>query len=131
MGEQVEGKLHHKREDCGVSIGLIPRIQTYFQDEQPYRFTKAIHNYAATNLIPRHLGPEYVIHGAKLYSPWDPARTEITLVISEWFFDRSLNLIKNLDNKVGVTGRAISRCSCRFGDVIAATVSLIHLRAFF
>jgi len=68
-------------------------------DEEPYRFTKAIHNYAATNLIPRHLGPEYVIHGAKLYSPWDPARTEITLVIMEWFFDRSLNLIKNLDHK--------------------------------
>ena len=72
---------------------------TGWKDEEPYRFTKAIHNYAATNLIPRHLGPEYVIHGAKLYSPWDPARTEITLVISEWFFDRSLNLIKILDNK--------------------------------
>jgi len=70
-----------------------------WKDEEPYRFTKAIHNYAATNLIPRHLGPEYVIHGAKLYSPWDPSRTEVTLVISEWFFDRSLNLIKNLDNK--------------------------------
>jgi len=70
-----------------------------WQDEDPYRFTKAIHNYAATNLIPRHLGPEYIIHGAKLYSPWDPSRTEITLVISEWFFDRSLNLIKSLDSK--------------------------------
>lgn len=74
-------------------------ISTGWKDEEPYKFTKAIHNYAATNLIPRHLGPEYVIHGAKLYSPWDPARTEVTLVISEWFFDRSLNLIKNLDNK--------------------------------
>ncbi len=70
-----------------------------WQDEEPYRFTKAIHNYAATNLIPRHLGPEYIIHGAKLYSPWDPSRIEITLVISEWFFDRSLNLIKSLDSK--------------------------------
>eukprot|EP00986_Skeletonema_menzelii_P002113 scaffold583_cov154-Skeletonema_menzelii.AAC.6 len=77
----------------------LHRHTTGWKDEEPYRFTKAIHNYAATNLIPRHLGPEYVIHGAKLYSPWDPARTEITLVISEWFFDRSLNLIKNLDNK--------------------------------
>ena len=55
-----------------VSIG--------WKEEEPYKFTKAIHNYAATNLIPRHLGPEYVIHGAKLYSPWDPARTDITLV---------------------------------------------------
>jgi len=70
-----------------------------WKDEVPYRFTKAIHNYAATNLIPRHLGPEYVIHGAKLYSPWDPARTKVTLVIMEWFFDRSLNLIQKLDSK--------------------------------
>ncbi|KAK1746265.1 leishmanolysin-like peptidase (family M8) [Skeletonema marinoi] len=78
---------------------MFTRWANTWKDEEPYKFTKAIHNYAATNLIPRHLGPEYVIHGAKLYSPWDPARHEITLVISEWFFDRSLNLIKNLDNK--------------------------------
>eukprot|EP00804_Cyclotella_cryptica_P028506 CCRYP_014798-RB/>CCRYP_014798-RB protein AED:0.04 eAED:0.04 QI:2126/1/1/1/0.85/0.62/8/1277/1088 len=69
------------------------------QDETPYKFTKAIHNYAATNLIPRHLGPEYIIHGAKLYSPWDPSRIKITLVVSEWFFDRSLSLIKSLDSR--------------------------------
>jgi hypothetical protein len=61
-----------------------------WEKTNPYKFTKAIHNYAATNLIPRHLGPEYVIHGAKLYSPWDPTKTEVTLVISEWFFDRSV-----------------------------------------
>ncbi|KAL3766901.1 hypothetical protein ACHAW5_000919 [Stephanodiscus triporus] len=70
-----------------------------WEKTNPYKFTKAIHNYAATNLIPRHLGPEYVIHGAKLYSPWDPTKTEVTLVISEWFFDRSIHLIKNLDEK--------------------------------
>ena len=70
-----------------------------WEAEEPYKFTKAIHNYAATNLIPRHLGPEYVIHGAKLYSPWDPSKIEVTLVVSEWFFDRSLNLIKSLDTK--------------------------------
>eukprot|EP00986_Skeletonema_menzelii_P007331 scaffold2854_cov140-Skeletonema_menzelii.AAC.7 len=78
---------------------MFTRWAKTWKDEEPYKFTAAIHNYAATNLIPRHLGPEYVIHGAKLYSPWDPARTEITLVVSEWFFDRSLNLIKNLDSK--------------------------------
>ena len=61
-----------------------------WEKTNPYKFTKAIHNYAATNLIPRHLGPEYVIHGAKLYSPWDPTKTEVTLVISEWFFDLSV-----------------------------------------
>ena len=70
-----------------------------WKDKEPYKFTKAIRNYAATNLIPRHIGPEYVIHGAKLYSPWDPTRTEITLVIMEWFFDRSLNLLKKIDSK--------------------------------
>ena len=58
-----------------------------------------IHNYAATNLIPRHLGPEYIIHGAKLYSLWNPNKTDVTLVVSELFFDRSQHLVKNLDEK--------------------------------
>lgn len=65
----------------------------------PFKQTQVIHNYAATNLIPRHLGPEYIIHGAKLYSPWDPSRTEITLVVSEWYFDRSRNLLDTLDER--------------------------------
>ena len=68
-------------------------------DETPFKYTPVIHNYAATNLIPRHLGPEYIIHGAKLYSPWNPTKVDVTLVVSEWFFDRSLHLIKNLDEK--------------------------------
>eukprot|EP00957_Ditylum_brightwellii_P153786 11705521-Ditylum_brightwellii.AAC.1 len=70
-----------------------------FQHEDPFRYTKVIHNYAATNLIPRHLGPEYIIHGAKLYSPWDPTRINVTLVVSEWFSDRSTHLLKTLDQK--------------------------------
>ena len=70
-----------------------------WEKTNPYKYTSAIHNYAATNLIPRHLGPEYVIHGAKLYSPWDPTKTEVTLVISEWFQDRSKHLIQSLDEK--------------------------------
>lgn len=67
--------------------------------EHPFKETPVIHNYAATNLIPRHLGPEYIIHGAKLYAPWNPTKTEITLVVSEWFFDRSRHLLQNLDQK--------------------------------
>jgi len=59
---------------------MFTKWANQWKDENPYKFTKAIHNYASTNLIPRHLGPEYVIHGAKLYSPWDPARTRVTLV---------------------------------------------------
>ena len=70
-----------------------------WEREDPFKYTPVIHNYAATNLIPRHLGPEYIIHGAKLYSPWNPTKTDVTLVVSEWFFDRSLHLIKNLDEK--------------------------------
>ncbi len=70
-----------------------------FKDQHPFKETPVIHNYAATNLIPRHLGPEYIIHGAKLYAPWDPVRTKITLVVSEWFFDRSTHLLMHLDEK--------------------------------
>ncbi|KAL7536273.1 hypothetical protein ACHAXR_010253 [Thalassiosira sp. AJA248-18] len=93
--------LNEEGENITLSnnLPMFSKWANRWNDEEPYKFTKAIHNYAATNLIPRHLGPEYVIHGAKLYSPWDPARTQVTLVISEWFFDRSLNLIKDLDNK--------------------------------
>lgn len=40
-------------------------------------------NYAATNLLPRHIGEEHVIHGAKLYAPWDPMMIAVTLVVSE------------------------------------------------
>jgi hypothetical protein len=91
--------LNEEGENITLSdnLAMFSKWANRWKDEEPYKFTKAIHNYAATNLIPRHLGPEYVIHGAKLYSPWDPTRTEITLVVSEWFFDRSLSLIKNLD----------------------------------
>ena len=93
--------LNEESENITLSdnIRMFTKWANMWKDENPYKFTKAIHNYASTNLIPRHLGPEYVIHGAKLYSPWDPARTKITLVISEWFFDRSLILIKKLDSQ--------------------------------
>ena len=35
--------------------------------------------------------------GAKLYSPWEPSIVEVTLVVSEWFKDRSRNLLEALD----------------------------------
>ena len=81
------------------NLAMFKKWADIWEKEDPFKFTPVIHNYAATNLIPRHLGPEYIIHGAKLYSPWNPVRTDVTLVVSEWFFDRSLHLIKNLDEK--------------------------------
>jgi len=89
----------------GENITLSDNLEMFkkwadiWEREDPFKYTPVIHNYAATNLIPRHLGPEYIIHGAKLYSPWDPTKTDVTLVVSEWFFDRSLHLIQNLDEK--------------------------------
>mmetsp|Transcript_30290 Transcript_30290/g.65409 ORF Transcript_30290/g.65409 Transcript_30290/m.65409 type:complete len:1736 (-) Transcript_30290:678-5885(-) len=89
----------------GENITLSSNLEMFkkwadiWENEDPFKYTPVIHNYAATNLIPRHLGPEYIIHGAKLYSPWDPTKSEVTLVVSEWFFDRSLHLINNLDEK--------------------------------
>jgi len=73
--------LNNEGENITLSdnIKMFTKWANQWKDEEPYKFTKAIHNYASTNLIPRHLGPEYVIHGAKLYSPWDPARTRVTL----------------------------------------------------
>lgn len=65
--------------------------------DESFKVTPVIHNYAATNILPRHLGNEYIIHGAKLYSPWNPTETQITLVVSEWFADRSSSLLSNID----------------------------------
>eukprot|EP00986_Skeletonema_menzelii_P003296 scaffold985_cov145-Skeletonema_menzelii.AAC.11 len=93
--------LNEEGENITLSdnINMFKKWADIWEKENPFKYTPVIHNYAATNLIPRHLGPEYIIHGAKLYSPWDPTRTEVTLVVSEWFFDRSIHLIKNLDEK--------------------------------
>jgi len=81
------------------NTNMFKKWADIWEAQDPFKYTPVIHNYAATNLIPRHLGPEYIIHGAKLYSPWNPTKTDVTLVVSEWFFDRSLHLIKNLDEK--------------------------------
>jgi hypothetical protein len=81
------------------NTAMFAKWWSMWGDEVPMKESPIIHNYAATNLIPRHLGEEYVIHGAKLYSPWDPTETKITLVISEWFADRSKHLLETLDHK--------------------------------
>jgi len=81
------------------NLDMFKKWADIWEKEDPFKYTPVIHNYAATNLIPRHLGPEYIIHGAKLYSPWNPTKTDVTLVVSEWFFDRSQHLVKNLDEK--------------------------------
>ncbi|KAL9187722.1 hypothetical protein ACHAXT_006100 [Thalassiosira profunda] len=93
--------LNEEGENITLSDNLaqFKKWADIWEKEDPFKYTPAIHNYAATNLIPRHMGPEYVIHGAKLYSPWDPTKTSVTLVVSEWFYDRSVHLIKNLDEK--------------------------------
>ena len=93
--------LNEEGENITLSdnIDMFKKWAEIWEQDDPFKYTPVIHNYAATNLIPRHLGPEYIIHGAKLYSPWNPTKTEVTLVISEWFFDRSLHLISNLDEK--------------------------------
>ncbi len=81
------------------NTAMFAKWWSMWEDERPFKETPVIHNYAATNLIPRHLGPEYVIHGAKLYSPWDPTETKISLVVSEWFSDRSQHLLETLDSR--------------------------------
>jgi len=89
----------------GKNITLSDNTETFAKwwDQHsastPFKETPVIHNYAATNLIPRHLGPEYIIHGAKLYAPWNPTKIKITLVIAEWFFNRSTYLLEHLDEK--------------------------------
>jgi len=92
--------LNEEGENITLSenTNMFSRWWDMYKDQNPFKETYVIHNYAATNLIPRHLGPEYIIHGAKLYSPWDPTKTEVTLVISEWFSDRSMHLLSHLDH---------------------------------
>ena len=88
----------------GKAIRLSNNTETFarwwkeYKHDVPFKETPVIQNFAATNIIPRHIGPEYIIHGAKLYSQWEPTRTSITLVISEWYNDRSNHLLSRIDN---------------------------------
>ena len=52
------------------NTALFARWYNKYKDEFPFKETPVIQNFAATNIIPRHIGPEYIIHGAKLYSQW-------------------------------------------------------------
>ena len=65
------------------NTALFAKWYNTYKDKFPFKETPVIQNFAATNIIPCYIGPEYIIHGAKLYSQWDPTKTSITLVISE------------------------------------------------
>ena len=77
---------------------LFAKQYNTYEDEFLFKETPIIQNFAATNIIPRHIGPEYIIHRAKLYSQWNPTKTSITLVISEWYHSRSHHLLSMIDN---------------------------------
>lgn len=42
--------------------------------EHPIKETKFIANYAATNIVPSHLGEAKIIHGAKMYENWNKTK---------------------------------------------------------
>jgi len=107
----VEGILHHIPEiapkillnDDGDNYTVSNNTEMFsrwwdmHKDDMPFKETPVIQNFAATNIVPRHIGPEYIIHGAKLYSHWDPMKVSITLVISEWYKQRSNVLLSKID----------------------------------
>ena len=59
--------LNEEGENITLSDNLaqFKKWADIWEKEDPFKYTPAIHNYAATNLIPRHMGPEYVIHGGE------------------------------------------------------------------
>ena len=44
----------------------------------------SIKNYAATNMLPKYLGPEILIHGAAMFKRWEGNVKPISLVVSDW-----------------------------------------------
>jgi len=77
--------LNEEGQEMALSnnTAMFRRWAEAWGDGAPFKYSTAIVNYAATNLLPHHLGDEYVIHGARLYSPWAPARVAVTLVVSQ------------------------------------------------
>ena len=60
---------------------MFARWRQEYKHDVPFKETPIIQNFAATNIIPKHIGPEY-----------------ITLVIPEWYHDRSSHLLSRIDN---------------------------------
>jgi len=57
----------------------------------------AIKNYAATNMLPKFLGPEIIIHGAAMFSRWEADRP-LALVVSDWDEGFLGEFIESLDH---------------------------------
>jgi len=60
---------------------MFQRWAVAWREKKPFKYSTVMANYAATNLLPRHLGEEHLVHGAKFYSPWEPS-ISVTLVVS-------------------------------------------------
>mmetsp|Transcript_16549 Transcript_16549/g.20229 ORF Transcript_16549/g.20229 Transcript_16549/m.20229 type:complete len:735 (+) Transcript_16549:161-2365(+) len=62
--------------------------------------SKVISNYAGSKLLPRHIEDEKasLMHGGKIYSPWEKSKFNITLIVSEWHDEMSTQLLSHLDD---------------------------------
>ena len=72
------------------ALPLPPSYSGLFADlnldlDQAVRETPRIGNFAATNMVPSYLESEIIVHGAKMYQPWDnTVMGEVSLVVSDW-----------------------------------------------
>lgn len=58
--------------------------------DYPYKESRVIANYAATNLLPDHLGDESIMHGKDPFEPWNP-KTHVSNLIDLYSFLRRCN----------------------------------------
>ena len=49
-------------------------ITQFVAEQKPIKETNLISNYAATNMLPQHVGDESIIHGATMYAPWNASK---------------------------------------------------------
>lgn len=74
------------------------RWWTLYDGNTSMKESKIISNFAATNVLERHLSDASIIHGANMFSPWDPSEHDITLVVSEWYSRLSSHLLSEIDS---------------------------------
>jgi hypothetical protein len=98
-----EAKTGHQSSfHSSTALPSPPSYSNLFSDvkvEQSVRETDLIGNYASTNMVPPYLGSEIIIHGAKMYQPWNSSTMgNVSLIVSDWDPSTIQFLLKSLES---------------------------------
>jgi len=69
-----------------------------YGEEQPMKETHVVTNFGATNFLPQQVEGVPLVHGKGVYSPHEPKKHKITLVVSDWDMDYAKHLLEVIDH---------------------------------